>query len=91
MLPIKYATVTTEKFYSEEARKKGKKHTKKLQEVGVTFNYKRRVVSSIPVKETPKSITRYDIETKTLVIFTSKPPNSCHCPTDFKLWGSSNC
>ena len=74
------------------SQKKGEKtQPKKLQEVGVTFNYKRRVVSSIPVKETPKSITRYDIETKTLVIFTSKPPNSCHCPTDFKLWGSSNC
>ena len=59
MLPIKYATVTTEKFYSEEARKKGEKtQPKKLQEVGVTFNYKRRVVSSIQVKETPKRASR---------------------------------
>ena len=50
-------------------------------------------VWSVPSKSKKhqRSITRYDIETKTLVIFTSKPPNSCHCPTDFKLWGSSNC
>ena len=53
MLPIKYATVTTEKFYSEEVKEGSQKKgsiifdssKKKNILEGVTFNYKRRVVS----------------------------------------------